>query len=69
MAKGKKLDRQQRNKVADKLMAWANMVFAGLVIAQVFARPFSSLTALAGVILFVGAYVLAVAIMRGGGKG
>lgn len=66
MPAGKKLTRYQRNSVADKLMTWANMVFAGLVIAQVFSRPFSALVAVAGVGLFVGAYVLAIAIMRGG---
>ncbi len=49
-------------------MTWANMVFAGMVVAQVFSKPFSVLVALAGAILFIGAYVLAVLIMRGGGR-
>ena len=66
MAKARRLTLHQRNTVADKLMAWANMVFAGMVIAQVFARPFSVLVALAGAFLFIGAYVLAISIMRGG---
>lgn len=69
MAKGKKLTGQQRNKVADKLMTWANMVFAGMVIAQVFARPFNGLVAVAGAALFFGAYVLAIRIMKGGETG
>jgi hypothetical protein len=63
----RKLTLRQRNQVADKLMTWANMVFVGLVIAQVFSRPFSVPAAFAGVILFAGAYLLAVVIMRGGG--
>jgi hypothetical protein len=67
MAKSKKLSLSQRNKIADKLMTWANMVFAGLVIAQVFSKPFSVAVALAGVVLFVGAYILSVSVMRGGG--
>ena len=66
MPRGKKLTISQRNKVADKLMTWANMVFAGMVIAQVFSRPFSIWVALAGAALFIGAYVLAILIMRGG---
>ncbi len=66
MTKTKKLTVHQRNKIADKLMTWANMVFAGMVIAQVFARPFSVIVATIGAASFAGAYVLAVVIMRGG---
>lgn len=66
MEKNRKLAVSQCNKIADKLMTWANTVFAGLVIAQVFYRPFSVAVALAGVGLFAGAYALAVSIMRGG---
>ena len=66
MAKTRKLTLPQRNKIADKLMTWANMVFAGMVIAQVFARPFSVAVATVGAASFVGAYILSIIIMRGG---
>ena len=69
MSRTQKLTLPQRNKIADKLMTWANMVFAGLVIAQVFSKPFSVGVALAGVTLFIGAYTLAVLIMKGGVTG
>ena len=66
MAKAKKLSLSARKLIAGKLMVWANMVFAGLVLAQAFFQRFDVLTALAGVVLFIGAYLLAVRIMRGG---
>ena len=66
MAKAKRLTRPQRDQIADKLMTWANMVFAGMVIAQIFSRPFNIAVAIAGAALFIGAYVLAVRIMKGG---
>jgi hypothetical protein len=69
MAKGKKLTRGQRNKIADKLMVWANMVFAGMVITQLFSGKFSVPIALAGIFLFVDAYLLAYYVMKGGGRG
>jgi hypothetical protein len=68
MARGRGLTTNQRNKIADKLMTWANMVFAGMVIAQIFSKPFHAFVGFAGAVLFVGAYLLAVQIMRGGGK-
>ena len=69
MAQKKALTVPQRNKIADKLMTWANMVFAGMVIAQVFSDKFSVPVALAGNFLFVDAYLLAYYVMKGGGKG
>lgn len=66
MTKRSELTPSQRNRIADKLMTWANMVFAGMVVAQVFSKPFSVFVALAGAILFIGAYVLAVSVMKGG---
>jgi hypothetical protein len=68
MAKSKKLSLSQRNKIADKLMTWANMVFAGMVIAQLFSGKFSVPIALAGIFLFVDAYLLAYYVMKGGGR-
>lgn len=66
MNKSRKLSLKQRNQLADKLMTWANMVFAGMVLAQVLSRPFSVPVALIGVASFVGAYLLAIVVMRGG---
>jgi hypothetical protein len=64
----KALTNKQRNKIADKLMTWSNMVFAGLVVAQAFSEQFDFYTALAGVVIFVGGYLFAVTTMRGGGR-
>lgn len=66
MAKAKGLTREQRNQIADKLMTWANMVFAGMVIAQIFSKPFNVPVAIAGAVLFIGAYVFGVRVMKGG---
>jgi len=66
MAKARRLTIKQRNKVADKLMTWANMVFAGMVIAQIFSQPFDVLVALSGTLLFALAYIFAVLFMKGG---
>lgn len=57
--------------VADKLMTWGNLVFAGLVIAQIFSGKFNIPIALLGVLLFVAAYVFAIVlyILRGGETG
>jgi len=61
-----KLDRKGRAAIADKLMVWANLVFAGLVVSQAFANRFDGSVAFAGVVMFSGAYLLAYVLMRGG---
>jgi hypothetical protein len=57
--------------VADKLMTWGNLVFAGLVIAQVFSGRFDPTIAAIGVLVFVAAYIFAIAlyIVKGGEDG
>lgn len=67
MAVRRKLSEEDRREIAKNLMTWANMVFAGLVITQAFFDKFNLWVALAGVGLFMGAYLFAVHIMRGGG--
>jgi len=55
--------------IADKLMTWGNLVFAGLVIAQVFSGRFDATIAAIGVLVFVAAYFFAIALyMQEGGE-
>lgn len=71
MAKRKRLTTQQRGKFAEKFMEWGNLVFAGLVIAQIIpgTGSFRLGIAVAGVIVTSVAYLLAYYIMKeGGGK-
>ena len=70
MAKGKLITRQ-REKVADKLMQLGNIVFSGMIIAPLVSsevRGAHMLIAAGGAIIFAVLYVVAVKIMRGGGK-
>ena len=68
MAKRKRLRTQQRERFAEKLMEWGNLVFTGLVIAQIVpgTGPFRLGIAAAGVFAMVVAYLLAYYIMKGG---
>jgi len=68
MAKGKQLTRQQRGKFAEKLMEWGNLVFAGLVIAQIVPAtgPFRLGIAVAGVLVIAVAYMVAYYIRKRG---
>ena len=61
---------QQREKFAEKLMEWGNLVFAGLVIAQIVpvTGSFRLGIAVAGVLVMAVAYMVAYYIMKGGGK-
>jgi hypothetical protein len=65
MAKRRKLTPQQRNRIADKLVVWANMVFAGMAITQLVSGKFSVSIALADIFLFVATYLLAYYGMKG----
>lgn len=63
-----KLTSRQRNRVAEKVMEWGNLVFVGLVIAQLVPgterfQPELMASGLGGIIL---AYWLATLIMKGG---
>ena len=55
--------------IADKLMTWANLVFAGLVVAQAFSNKFDTSVAYLGISLFVSAYIIAIVLYtkKGGG--
>ena len=62
----KQLKTDQRGRVAEKIMEWGSLVFAGLVIAQAFSLQFDYARALVGAAVFAGAYLVADRIMRGG---
>ncbi len=63
----RRLTQEQRGKFAEKIMDWGNIVFAGLVIAQIVpgVASFRSSVAVFGVMNLLGAYLLAYAIMKG----
>ena len=70
MAVARPLTEKQREKFAEKIMEWGNLVFIGLVIAQLVpgtmgVRP---RLAIAGLANFLGAYLVAYLIMKGGAK-
>ena len=58
---------EDRGRLAEKLMEWGNLVFAGLVIAQAFSDEFNFVLAFVGVVVFAGAYFFAYWLTRGGG--
>lgn len=63
----KSLTTSQTNQVAEKIMDWGNLVFVGLVVAQIVPGPgFNWLIAIAGVITMAGAYFVAHRLMKGG---
>lgn len=61
---------ENRGRLADKIMSWANLVFGGLVLTQAFSNQFDRTTAikavLAGIALFFSAYFVTYRIMKGG---
>jgi hypothetical protein len=63
------MDREadDRGRLAEKLMEWGNLVFAGLVIAQAFSDKFDFVLAFVGAVVFAGAYFFAYWLTRGGG--
>ncbi len=62
------LTKDQRNRQAEKIMEWGNLVFLGLVVTQVLSNTIDLPAALVGIIVFAGAYFIAEQIMKGGGK-
>jgi len=65
----KQLTLDQRGRLAEKVMEWGNLVFAGLVIGQLISgAPFNLQIALGGIIGISGAYIVAILVMKGGGK-
>jgi hypothetical protein len=62
----KKLSSEQREAIAQKIMDWGNLVFVGLVIAQL-VPDINSLNwsfVIAGVFCIMAAYATAILIMR-----
>ena len=66
---GKRLTNDQRGRIAEKIMEWGNLVFAGLVIAQIVPGMslFNPILMLIGIVSLAGAYGLAYGLMKGGG--
>lgn len=65
---GRQLTQDQRGRIAEKTMEWGNLVFAGLVVAQMVpgTGPFRSVMVLVGIVSMAGAYALAYLLMKGG---
>ncbi len=57
---------ENRRTQANNIMAWANLTFAGLVIAQVFSETFNATIAVVGGLTFLAAYYFSDRIMKGG---
>lgn len=62
----KQLTADHRGRISEKLMEWANLVFVGLVIGQVFSNRFDGVWAIVGIVLFVAMYTIAITFMKGG---
>lgn len=63
----KRLTGDQRGRVAEKIMEWGNLVFAGLVIGQfVSGQSVNALMTIVGIIGMLLAYLAAIVFMRGG---
>lgn len=64
------LSRQNDARVqwAAKVQEAGNLVLASMVLGQMFSGEFNPDLALAGLALFVGAYLFAYGVMRGGGR-
>ena len=64
----RQLPADQRDRQAEKIMEWGNLVFLGLVVTQILSDAIDVPAALVGVVAFAGAYFIAEQIMKGGGK-
>jgi uncharacterized membrane protein YgdD (TMEM256/DUF423 family) len=63
----KHLTNDQRGRIAEKIMEWGNLVFAGLVIGKALSGTrFDVVTFLGGILVFAGAYVLAITYLKRG---
>jgi len=61
----KKLSPKFRSQLSDKIMDWANLVFAGLVVAQAISgQHFNWIIAVIGGTMFFGGYMFAYKLME-----
>lgn len=68
MAK-KHLTADQQGRIAEKIMDWGNLIFAGLILGQALSeKPFDFQMAAIGGSGIIIAYALAIALMKGGVK-
>ena len=65
----KKITKDQRGRVAEKVMEWGNLVFVGLVIAQFVpgTEHIQLGIIFAGLVSIITAYIFAYKILKGGG--
>ena len=68
MPVAKRLSPDHRGRIAEKVMEWGNLFFAGLVIGQLLpgGSPFNPQIALLGAVVLIIAYSFSVWFMRGG---
>lgn len=65
----KQLTKEDRGRVAEKIMEWGNLVFIGLTLGQFISPPPLKVPlALAGILLMIVAYIAAIVIMKGDGR-
>ena len=56
----------QRERVAEKIMDWGNLIFIGMVVAQVVPGPLSEPVLIpVGIVGIAGAYLFAIRLMKG----
>ena len=62
----RQLTRGQRERVAEKIMDWGNLIFIGMVVAQVVPGPLSEPVLIpVGIVGIAGAYWFAIRLMKG----
>lgn len=65
----KRLTGDQRGRVAEKIMKWGNLVFAGLVLGQYISGiPVNTRLTMLGIFGMLSAYFMAIKFMKGGNK-
>ena len=64
------LNQDERKSIAEKLMELGNLMFIGLVVAQLipFTVNIRPTLAVVGVLAWVGLYTIALSILKGGGR-
>ena len=60
----KQLSGKQRQAFAEKFMDLGNLMFAALVLAQVFGERRDAIIALGGIVAFVSMYMVAIQLMK-----
>lgn len=65
----RKLSKDDRGRIAEKIMELGNFIFLGLVVVQILPKESVDLKAMiVGTIVLAGAYYFSYKLMKGGGK-